>query len=150
MSRRVKVLISVLVATLLMVAGSATVALAQEEPQEEPQTTLRSGLEGILARAAEILGVSQDDLATAFEQAWQEVREENQSTENCTLENRTVSQAGQQRWVERRQEMGKGFQGSQMDSQNTARFRISQSVRGRQMIAVPEGWGGTRLPGLVD
>ena len=142
MSRRVKVLISVLVATLLMVAGSATVALAQEEPQEEPQTMLRSGVEVILARAAEILGVSQDDLAAAFNQAWQEVREESQFTENCTIEDCTVSQA--------RQQMGKGFQGNNTDSQNKARFRMSQSVRGRQMIAVPKGWAGTRLPGQVD
>ena len=137
MSRRVKVLISVLVAALLMVAGSATVALAQEEPQEEPQAALRSGVEGILVRAAEILGVSQGDLVAAFKQAVQEVREESQSTEDCTI-------------CQERQQMGKGFQGNKTDSQNKARFRISQSVRGRQMIAVPEGWAGMRLGGQVD
>ena len=76
MSKRIKVLIAALVAVLLLTAIPATVVMAQEdesEPVPAPQTTVKDAL---LAKLAEILGISQDELAGAFEQARQELRDE--------------------------------------------------------------------------
>ncbi len=72
MSKRVKVLVSVLVAVLLLVASGTAIAMAQEE--EEPAPPVESN--GLLARVAEILGISEEDLIDAFGQARQEIREE--------------------------------------------------------------------------
>ncbi len=98
MSKKLKVLISVLVAVVLLTAGSAATVLAQEEPtptlekstngllatRVEPQIELSESFGyvgdnmtvGLLTRVAEILGVSQEDLTNAFKQAQQEMREE--------------------------------------------------------------------------
>ena len=72
MSKRMKVLVSVLVAVLLLVASGTAIAMAQEE--EEPAPPVESN--GLLARVAEILGISEEDLIDAFGQARQEMREE--------------------------------------------------------------------------
>ncbi len=68
MSQRVKVLISALVVALLITAGATAVVMAQEEPPPETQG------HGLLSRVAAILGIPDDDLASAFKQARQEVR----------------------------------------------------------------------------
>jgi len=67
-----KVLVSVLVAVLLLVASGTAIAMAQEE--EEPAPPVESN--GLLARVAEILGISEEDLIGAFGQARQEMRGE--------------------------------------------------------------------------
>ncbi len=73
MSKKVKVLVSVLVAVVLLTAGGITTVIAQEEPTPPaPETEAR----GLLARVADILGITQEDLANAFKQAQQEMREE--------------------------------------------------------------------------
>ena len=72
MSKRMKVLVSVLVAVLLLIASGTAIAMAQEE--EEPEPAVASN--GLLTRVAEILGISEEDLANAFQQARQETREE--------------------------------------------------------------------------
>ena len=71
MSKKVKILISVMVAVLLVVAG-ATVIMADEE--DEPATEI--GRKGLLARVADILDVPQDELIDAFNQARLEMRQE--------------------------------------------------------------------------
>ena len=68
MSKKVKVLISVMVAVLLVVAGTTVAVMAQEEPEPTPDTWGN----GFLARVAEILDIPQDELIDAFNQARQE------------------------------------------------------------------------------
>ena len=72
MSKRVKVLVSVLVAVLLLVASGTAIAMAQEEEESAPPVESN----GFLARVAEILGIPEEDLIDAFGQARQEMREE--------------------------------------------------------------------------
>ena len=143
MSKKFKVIISVLVAVLLLIASGTAVAMAQDEPE------LQSESGGLLARVASILAIPPEKLADAFQQARQEMREECQATGNCTIRQENENNF-RQRWAEEEQEMGKRFQGNGTESQKNRRFRISQSVRGRQMIAVPEGWQGTWQPELVE
>ena len=143
MSRKFKVIISVLVAVLLLTASGTAVAMAQDEPE------LQSESGGLLARVADILVIPPEKLADAFQQARQEMREECQATGNCTIRQENENKF-RQRWAEEEQEMGKRFQNKGTESQENRRFRISQSVRGRQMIAVPEGWQGTWQPELVE
>ena len=71
MPKKLRVLISVILAVLLVVVGT-TVVLAQEEP--EP--TLEAEANGLIARVAQILDISKKDLIDAFEQAKQEMGEE--------------------------------------------------------------------------
>jgi len=71
MSKKVKVLIAVMLAILLMAVGSAVV-MAQEEPEPTPE----AGAKGLLARVADILDIPQEDLIDAFGQARQEMRQE--------------------------------------------------------------------------
>jgi hypothetical protein len=77
MSKRFKVLASVLVAVLLLtVAGTATMVMAQEEEEDQEVTTQQVEVSPVLARVAEILGIPEEDLINAFEQAQQEMMEE--------------------------------------------------------------------------
>ncbi|MFC1994980.1 hypothetical protein ACFLVK_01055 [Chloroflexota bacterium] len=125
MSRRIKVLISVLGVILLMVMSTATMAMAQEE--EELESVPPAEGWGLMARVAEILDISQDDLGNAFEQAREEMREECEATGDCTILRERV-----------------------MFGDQNMRFRISQSVRGRHMIAGPRGWQQPGPPELAE
>ena len=71
MSKRMKIVISVVTAVLLLAIG-ATAVVAQEEQQTTPEV----GGKGLLARVAEILDISETDLVNAFKQARQEMRDE--------------------------------------------------------------------------
>ncbi len=68
MSKKVKVLISVMVAILLVVAATTATVMAQEEEETEAG--------GLLARVAEILDIPQEELIDTFKQARQELRQE--------------------------------------------------------------------------
>lgn len=72
MSKRIKVLISVLVVIPLLAVGATAIVMAQEESTPTPE----AGAKGLLARVAEILDVPEEDLTNAFKQAQQEVRHE--------------------------------------------------------------------------
>jgi len=143
MSKKIKVLISMLVVVLLVTVIPATVVVAQEDETTPAPPT--AGNDGLLARVAEILGISPDELAGAFNQARQGVREECQATDNCNICQENVNRF-RERWVEKKQGMGKRFQSNGTESQENRRFRISQPVRSRQMGVVPEGWSGPSLP----
>ena len=91
-------LVSVVVAVVLLTMGGAATVMAQQESTLTPEATTKGLLAtrvasqiefgksfgyvganmtaGLLARVAEILGIPQEDLAGAFEQAQQEIREE--------------------------------------------------------------------------
>jgi len=73
MSKKMKVLVSVLVAVLVFTIGGTAIALAQEE-EEEPVPEVAAN--SFLARVAEILGVPEEDLTDAFKQARQELMQE--------------------------------------------------------------------------
>lgn len=80
MTRRMKVLVSVLVVVLLLTMGGAATVLAQEE-EEEVATGVEGVLPpfaagGLLARIAEILDIPEEELIEAFQQARQEMMEE--------------------------------------------------------------------------
>jgi len=72
MLRRIKVIISVLVAVVVLTVGSAAPVMAEGENTPLPEARA----ECLLARIAQILGISQEDLTNAFEQVRQEIREE--------------------------------------------------------------------------
>lgn len=73
MSKKVKVLIALVVAMLLLAMGGTATVMAQEE---ESIPAPRVGGEGVLARVANILDISQGELVSAFNQARQEMRQE--------------------------------------------------------------------------
>jgi len=72
MSKRMKVLVSVLVAVVLLTVGGAAAVMADDGATSTSNATSTNGL---LARVAEILDIPQEDLVNAFEQARQEMRE---------------------------------------------------------------------------
>jgi len=71
-SKKVKILISLVVAILLLAMGGTATVMAQEEESIPPP---RTGGEGVLARVADILNIPQEELASAFNQARQEMRQ---------------------------------------------------------------------------
>jgi len=73
MSKRMKVLVAVLVAILMLTVGGAATVMADDEATSTSNATSTNGL---LARVAEILDIPQEDLVNAFQQARQEMREE--------------------------------------------------------------------------
>jgi len=73
MSKKVKVLVSVLVAVVLLTVGGAAAVMADDG---STATDNETGRKGLLARVAENLGITDEELANAFKQARQEMREE--------------------------------------------------------------------------
>ncbi|MFB0558975.1 MAG: hypothetical protein ACETVS_00325 [Dehalococcoidales bacterium] len=73
MSKKMKVFVAVLAATLLLTVGGAATVMADDEATSTSNATSTNGL---LARVAEILDIPQEDLVNAFQQARQEMREE--------------------------------------------------------------------------
>ena len=71
MSKKVKVLVAGLVAVVLLTMGGATV-MAQEGPAPSPEASAEEvSPDDLLARVAEILGISQGELINAFTEAKQ-------------------------------------------------------------------------------
>ena len=75
MSKKVKLLVAVLVAVVMLTASGVATVVAQEEPQDPPPGEEETS-DGLLARVAAILGISEEELTGAFKQAKQEMREE--------------------------------------------------------------------------
>ena len=133
MSRKIKVLISTLVAVLLLTVGGTAVVMANEEAVPE----VHAGANITLARVAEILDIPPEELMRILKQAWQEMSEEWQTTGNCSsICQERVNRFKEQRMEKRqertgnKQEMGTRFQGDRPEGQKTGRFRVSQAVRG--------------------
>jgi len=79
MSRKMKVLVSVLLAVILLTAGSAAAVMAQEDEEPAPQAEEAAApmeANGLLTRVAEILGIPEEELTEAFQQARQEMTQE--------------------------------------------------------------------------
>ena len=73
MSKKVKVLVSVLVAVVLLTAGGAAAVMADDGSTPTSNTTSTKCL---LARVAGKLGITEEELSNAFRQARQEMRQE--------------------------------------------------------------------------
>ncbi len=74
MSTKVKILISVLVATLLLTVGATATVMAEGEEETTPLP--EASEKGLLDRVADILEIDTEDLINAFKQAQQEMKEE--------------------------------------------------------------------------
>jgi len=75
-SKKMKVLISLLVAVLVFTIGGAAMALAQEDEDEEEELVTGVVANGLLSKIAQILDIPEDELRGAFAQAREELREE--------------------------------------------------------------------------
>ena len=73
MSKKMKVLVSVLVVVVLLTVGGAATVLADDG---STPTDNEAGRKGFQARLADILGLTDEELANACEQAQQQMREE--------------------------------------------------------------------------
>ena len=73
MSKRVKVFISALVVALLLTVGATVTVMAEGEEETTPPPEVSEN--GLLDRVADILGIEEEDLINAFNQARQEMRE---------------------------------------------------------------------------
>lgn len=158
MSKRMKVLVAVLAAVFLLAVGGTAMVMAQdEEPAPAPETEAN----GLLARVAEILDISQEELADAFEQARQEMRQETflRFLEKAVKEGRITQQEADEflEWWEQRPETCDRL---------LLRARIHQAIGSRQMQQQgigpmpggrmwespkgPRGWHSTAPPWLAE
>ncbi len=84
-------------------------------------------------------------MVAAFEQARQELREECQAAEDCSVYQQGVGDGLLKRW-QARNEMGeesegaRGRWGQRSESMEHSRAYSRQAMRGRQMTAVAKGW----------
>ena len=79
MSKKMKILVSVLLAVILLTAGSAAAVMAQEDEEPAPQaeeSAAPMAANGLLAKVAGILGIPEEELGEAFQQARQEMMQE--------------------------------------------------------------------------
>jgi len=74
MSKKVKVLISALVIAVLLTMGGVTMVMAEGEEETAPSPEASEN--ALLERVADILGIDEEDLINAFEQARQEMCED--------------------------------------------------------------------------
>ncbi|MBI4180865.1 MAG: hypothetical protein HY528_02935 [Chloroflexi bacterium] len=79
MSKKVKVLVSVVAAVTLLTVGSTVAVMAKGAESAPPPSAMTQAVAGtdnstLLARVAQILGIPQDTLVNAFKQAQQERR----------------------------------------------------------------------------
>ena len=143
MSKKVKVLISVLVVALLLTVGATATVMAEGEEETTPPEARAKGL---LERVADILEIDKEDLIDAFKQAQQEMRGEafisrlNQAVEEGYI---TQGQADEIRnwWGQKPEVIEPGM------VQRALRFRASSRVH---MQNGRRGWFCPRLPRLAD
>jgi len=131
MSQKVKVLVSVLVVVILLTVGGTATVMANDESTAIDDETGRKGLQ---ARVAEILGVSEEELVNAFEQAQQEMRGEafisylDKAVENGLITQDEADEIADW-WLNRPEAVGRPV----------LRARIFRAIRCRQQIAASDG-----------
>ncbi|MDD4877069.1 MAG: hypothetical protein PHQ86_08095 [Dehalococcoidales bacterium] len=74
MSKKIKVIVSILLAAILLTAGTTITVLA-EDTEEETTPPKETSKNIVLDRVAEILNIDKEDLVDAFNQACQEMKE---------------------------------------------------------------------------
>ena len=143
MSKKLKVLISVLVATLLLTVGGVTMVMAEGEEETTPLAEARA--KGLLERVADILEIDQEALIDAFEQAQQEMCEEafinrlNQAVEEGLI---TQGQADEiiEWWGQKPGVLSPGM------FQRTLRFRAMPKFQMQNKFHTQNGIGGWFCP----
>ena len=143
MSQRMKVLVSVLVAVVLLTVGGTAVVMADDGSTPTSNTTSTNSL---LARVADKLDVTQEELANAFSEARQEMRQEafirslDRSVEKGRLTDPEANEI-------------KGWWGERPEVMDSGLFRCAlgaPGLRGKHMWGGHRGWGGPRLPEQGD
>jgi len=130
-----------MVVVLLAVGGTAMV-MAEEEPTPPPEL----GAKGLLARVAEILDISEEDLVNAFKQARQEMRQEafiralDKAVEKGRITQEEANEI-KEWWEQKPEALGPSL---------FPRARIFPAIRGRHMWGGYKGWHQAGRPGLVD
>lgn len=156
MSKKVKVLISMLVVALLLTVGATATVMAEGEEETTPPPGANA--KGLLERVADILEIDKEDLIDAFKQAQQEMRGEafisrlNKAVEEGRI---TQEQADEiiewweqrpddaiREWWELKPEVIKPGM-----VQHALRFRAMPRIH---MQNGPGGWFCPRLPRLAD
>ena len=146
MSKKVKVLISVLVAALLLTVGGVTMVMAEGEEETTPPP--EASVKGLLERVANILEIDKEDLINAFEQARQEMCEDaftshiNQAVEEGLI---TQDQADEilEWWLQRPDDAIEAWRGQRPNAigpgmfKNAPCFRFSLGDRRGNCF----GWG---------
>jgi len=155
MSKKVKVLISVLVVALLLAVGAAATVMAQGEEETTPPP--ESSEKGLLERVADILGIEEEDLIDAFKQAQQEIEAAafinrlNQAVAEGSI---TQKQAdGIREWWGQRPDGIREWWGQKSEFmepgmfQHTLRFRAMPGLHMRNSL---RGWLCPESPELAD
>ena len=147
MSKKVKVLISVLVATLLLTVGATATVMAEGEEETTPPA--EASAKGLLERVADILEIDKEDLIDAFKQAQQEMMGDafidrlNQAVKEGLI---TQEQADEilEWWSERPDEALREWRGRKPEAiepgmfQHNIRSRLSSKFRARLCPESPE------------
>ncbi len=153
MSKKVKVLISALVVTVLLTVGGVTMVMAEGEEETTPPP--EASAKGLLERVADILEIDKEDLIDAFKQAQQEIGEEaftnrlNQAVEEGLI---TQEQADEiiKWWGQRPDDTIREWWGQKPEVikpgmvERALRFRAMPRVHMRNSL---RGWFCLRLPG---
>ncbi len=147
MSKKVKILVSVLVAVVLLIVGGATAVMAQGKepaPTSEPSTKtsmVTANTTTLLARVAQILGISEETLTNAVKQAQQEMMEEAfiKRLDKAVAEGRITQQEADsiKAWWEQRPAV--------LDSGLFPGAFSAPALGGRHMMGGLRGWGCPRL-----
>lgn len=110
MSKRVKIIVSVVAAVFVLSTVGATVIVMAQEGETEPEPAEEAGDAGLLARVAAILGISEETLASAFRQAGQEMVDE--ALAKAVDEGRITEEQAEQlrdRWEQARDRVKRGL-----------------------------------------
>lgn len=144
MSKKIKVLISILVAALLLTMGGVTMVMAEGEEETTPPS--EASAKGFLERVADILEIDQEDLIDAFKQAKQEMKASsfiNRLNQAVAEERITQEQADEiMEWWKLKPEVIKPGM-----VEHALRFRASPRFH---MQNGPRGGFCPRLPRLAD
>ncbi len=156
MSKKVKILISVLVAALLLTVGGVTMVMAEgeEETAPPPEATAK----GLLERVADILEIDQEDLIGAFKQAQQEMKEEafiNRLNQAVAAGRITQEQADEiiKWWELRPDDAIRDWWGQRPEVIEPGMFKHALRFRASPRFHMqngPRGWFCPRLPRQAD
>ena len=152
MSKKLKILISALLVAILLTVGATATVMAQGEEETTPPSE-ESG-NTLLGRVAEILGIDEEELTAAFEQAQQEMSEETfiRALDKAVEEERiTREQANEiiEWWLEKPDDAIEAWRGQRSDAigpgmlKNALRFRAMPKFQMQNKFHMQNGtrWG---------
>ncbi len=151
MSKKVKVLISVLLVALLLTVGATATVMAEGEEETTPPP--EASAKGLLERVADILEINKEDLIDAFKQAQQEMRGEtfiralNQAVEEGHI---TQEQADEiiKWWEQRPDDAIREWWGQKPDVIEPGMFKHALRFRASPGFHMQNGSRGGFCPGL--